>query len=374
MEHLRGQLDGMGCGVLVHGEDGRVVDANPAASRMTRLTRAQLVGDAPPDPGWCAVEESGIDGLNHPLPLTGLGRRLPRAFVLQVTSEDDATPTWIRGGSAPLPGAGARRRALSTLVDVSEERGRAEAARAQAGLRLERLQALRNAALAMNASHDLRLTLNVIAQLVMVHFGVSAAAIALLEDDDMLSYAAGAGFRRSGITRTRLALGEGYLGRSGLELRRVGVPDLRTTADFRRHKLLEGEDFVAYVAVPLVTRSHLVGVLELFNRGPLDEEPEWQEFVETLAEHAASAIDSARLRERLRSAGRGRPARGHGRMTQMQEAILRLLARGLSSRDIASRVFLSENTVKFHLRHIYRALDVHSRAEAVAEAASRGWL
>ncbi len=51
--------------------------------------------------------------------------------------------------------------------------------------------------------------------------------------------------------------------------------------------------------------------------------------------------------------------------------IVELLAEGLMNRQIASRLFISEATVKTHLIHIYGKLDVESRAAAVAVAAER---
>lgn len=52
--------------------------------------------------------------------------------------------------------------------------------------------------------------------------------------------------------------------------------------------------------------------------------------------------------------------------------MLRLLARGLSNAEIASRLHLSEHTVHRHVANIYNALDLSSRAAAAAYAVTRG--
>ncbi|MET7762458.1 response regulator transcription factor [Streptomyces sp. NPDC005336] len=58
--------------------------------------------------------------------------------------------------------------------------------------------------------------------------------------------------------------------------------------------------------------------------------------------------------------------------TERELKVLELLARGLSNRDIGSRLYISETTVKFHVRNIMRKLDAASRAEAVYEASKLG--
>lgn len=55
-------------------------------------------------------------------------------------------------------------------------------------------------------------------------------------------------------------------------------------------------------------------------------------------------------------------------LSEREEEILRLLASGLSNKDIAGRVFVSENTVKFHLKNIYSKLGVNSRLQATGAA------
>ena len=48
------------------------------------------------------------------------------------------------------------------------------------------------------------------------------------------------------------------------------------------------------------------------------------------------------------------------------------LANGVSNREMAGRIFVSENTVKFHLKNIYSKLAVSSRLQAVAAARQMG--
>ncbi|MGF4044706.1 helix-turn-helix transcriptional regulator [Paenarthrobacter nitroguajacolicus] len=52
--------------------------------------------------------------------------------------------------------------------------------------------------------------------------------------------------------------------------------------------------------------------------------------------------------------------------------VLQLLAAGQRNRSIAADLGISENTVKFHLRNLFRKLDVRSRTEAIALAHSAG--
>jgi DNA-binding NarL/FixJ family response regulator len=55
-------------------------------------------------------------------------------------------------------------------------------------------------------------------------------------------------------------------------------------------------------------------------------------------------------------------------LTDSQLRVLQALVRGLSNKEIARELWLSEQTVKFHLSNIYRVLDVASRAEAIRYA------
>jgi two-component system NarL family response regulator len=56
------------------------------------------------------------------------------------------------------------------------------------------------------------------------------------------------------------------------------------------------------------------------------------------------------------------------RLTEREMEVLRLVAQALNNRDIAARLFISENTVKNHIRNILEKLHLHSRMEAVRYA------
>jgi two-component system, NarL family, response regulator len=59
-------------------------------------------------------------------------------------------------------------------------------------------------------------------------------------------------------------------------------------------------------------------------------------------------------------------------LTEKELTILRFVASGLSNKEIARQLVISEGTVKFHTNAIYSKLDVTSRTEAIGAAAKRG--
>ncbi|HSV39473.1 MAG TPA: response regulator transcription factor [Nocardioidaceae bacterium] len=56
------------------------------------------------------------------------------------------------------------------------------------------------------------------------------------------------------------------------------------------------------------------------------------------------------------------------RLTDRELEVLRYVAQGLNNREIAKQLFISENTVKNHVRNILEKLQLHSRMEAVMYA------
>jgi DNA-binding NarL/FixJ family response regulator len=68
------------------------------------------------------------------------------------------------------------------------------------------------------------------------------------------------------------------------------------------------------------------------------------------------------------------PAGESGHLTPREREVLRLIADGLPSKQIARELSISERTVKFHAASINRKLGAENRAQAVAVAAQRGLL
>jgi DNA-binding CsgD family transcriptional regulator len=65
---------------------------------------------------------------------------------------------------------------------------------------------------------------------------------------------------------------------------------------------------------------------------------------------------------------------GNPELSERELEILKLLATGLSNKEIAAQLFLSPNTVKVHLRNIFGKLGVQSRTEATLIAIQRGYV
>ena len=80
----------------------------------------------------------------------------------------------------------------------------------------------------------------------------------------------------------------------------------------------------------------------------------------------------APLRRRLAAGGRAEEA--EPALTEREREVVELVARGLTNREIGGRIFVSESTVKFHVRNVMRKLGVRHRAEVAYAAGKRGLL
>jgi ATP/maltotriose-dependent transcriptional regulator MalT len=98
----------------------------------------------------------------------------------------------------------------------------------------------------------------------------------------------------------------------------------------------------------------------------------WSKAVEVYGA-AGAERDSARVRSRLRAVGvrvcdwrrTNRPSDGWNSLTEKEGAVVDLVAEGLTNRQVGSRMYLSHHTVAFHLRQVFRKLDINSRGELI---------
>ena len=241
--------------------------------------------------------------------------------------------------------------------------------------RLERLTALRSVGLAITGSPDLRLTLRVILDQVTAGLGVDAADVLLLDEaDGTLGLAASTGFQSTSIPDYRLPVDESLPGRAVLGRRIETVTALGAFTQFRRRSLFAREGFKAYGAIPLIAHGKLAGVLEVFHRTQLQPDQEWLEFLDALGSEAAIAIDNAAMHARLQSTAQAPPKAPLPEMSRLEKQILALLVEGDSNRDIAEKVHLSQNTVKFHVRQLLQKLEADNRTELARKATREGWL
>jgi len=61
-------------------------------------------------------------------------------------------------------------------------------------------------------------------------------------------------------------------------------------------------------------------------------------------------------------------------LSNREQEILMLLAQGLRDRDIASKLYISERTVKFHINNLITKLNANTRVQALHEAIRQGWV
>ena len=145
----------------------------------------------------------------------------------------------------------------------------------------------------------------------------------------------------------------------------------------------------SYMCVPLRVRGMILGALVLFSAGSRRSYgSEDLALAEGLAHCVALALDDLRgrlsevevVRELIKvareepllvpySSGQRPPE-----LTSRQSEILRLLAAGRTTREIARELYLSEATVRNHVRAILLALGAHSQLEALARACEMGML
>jgi len=176
-------------------------------------------------------------------------------------------------------------------------------------------------------------------------------------------------------------LGEAADGAEALAVARAVQPDV-VLMDLRMPgmdgvtaiRALREQGFTARVLV-LTTYDTDSDVLPAIKAGAtgylLKDTPREELFRAVSAAHRGESVLSPAVAGRLMGELRA-PAREE--LSQRELEVLGLIAQGCSNRETATRLFISEATVKTHLLHAYAKLGVRDRAAAVAAAYARGLL
>lgn len=120
------------------------------------------------------------------------------------------------------------------------------------------------------------------------------------------------------------------------------------------------------------SQGHVVGALDAGAGGYVLKGSPLADIVTAVERvHAGGTHLDPRVAGHVVSSLRGGPG---GALSARQSEVLKLIAEGLSTAQMAERTGLSERTVKFHVNGIFNKLGADNRAQAVAVAAQRGWL
>ncbi len=279
--------------ICTHDLDGNILSANPASARMLGYDLTDILKMKLND---FLVLEAGNKYADYIGAIKKDGKSEGLLFVQMRTGE---RRIWEYQNSLRTEGVAAP--IVRIMANDITERKQAEE---KIALQIQRLSTLRAIDASIAGSFDIRVTLDVFLQHVTSQLGVDAAIILLLKPGvRTLAYAAGRGFRGSGITQLHLQLGEDYAGTVALERRLISIPDLAAAEPpFSKASLTANEGFVSYYGVPLIAKGQVIGVLEIFHRSRLEPDPDWLDFLNTLAGQAAIAIDSAQSFENLQKA------------------------------------------------------------------------
>jgi PAS domain S-box-containing protein/putative nucleotidyltransferase with HDIG domain len=205
-------------------------------------------------------------------------------------------------GKVQFDSAGKPAYFIGTVQDVSERK----LAEIQIHQQIQRLIALSKIDQAIISTGNLDIMLETVLPQVITQLQVDAADLLLQHpNSEMLDYVAGQGFRTQAAQTAQVPVGKSAAGRVVKERRLIKIENLQEQSDGSRlSERLDGEGFVSYFGVPLITNGKVKGVLEVFHRTSLYPYAEWVDFLHTLAGQVAVAVENASLFANLEKSNR----------------------------------------------------------------------
>jgi PAS domain S-box-containing protein len=200
---------------------------------------------------------------------------------------------WVEAVGTNLIGEPSVRGIVINYHDITE-RVQAEE---QIQRQLKRLNGLRVIDIAIGSSLDLHVTLDVVLQQIISLLDVDACTVLLVNSElNTIECIASRGFHSDAPPYHDLDLGKGYARRAVDKRKVVHISEVMGTGSSLAAALhFANESFVDYFSAPLIVKGEVKGVLEIYHRSSVQMDPEWMDFLETLAGQAAIAVDNAQL-------------------------------------------------------------------------------
>lgn len=257
----------------------------------------------------------GQQGLLHGAARSAIQSREPLERALVLPEQDAgqkyllALPLIAQGQTLGVvligrerPFSDSDRNTLLPVVDIAASALHRSALHEDTRRQLRRLEALHTIERAIATILNLDTLLKIVLKNVVELLDVDAADILLYETPALgLTFAGGHGFKAYSHNPGSLREVSGLAREVVRENRMIYVPDLsrQQSGSPALEQWLQEERFVSYLGIPLQARGQVVGVLELFHRERLQPDMEWRNFLGTLANQTAVAIDKTTLLEDL---------------------------------------------------------------------------
>ena len=321
--------------ILTKQESQELVDVNDSFLNMTGYTRDELIGRKMSEINyWIKKNEREYfyDNLNN--------KGATKNFEFSFFKKNGETGFGLL--SADIIEISGEKHLLSTINDISDRK----TAEAKVQRQLKQLRALREIDNLITGSVDLRLTLNTIAKNAHNGLGIDAVDFLLFNpNNQMLEHYISYGNISEKLSHKSIRLGNSLAGKAALERKFVKSSDSQSRNDPLVNQL-DNEGISSYYAIPLITKGQIKGVMELYSHSSIVENSEWTEFMKTLADQAAIAIDNISLFEKLE--------RSNFDLTIAYDATLEGWAKALELRDTETKghsVSVTDMTVRL-ARHI----------------------
>ena len=186
---------------------------------------------------------------------------------------------------------------ITSLLGVARDITERKKAEHRIADQLKHLKALHTVDTAIASNFDLRVTIETLLEQLTSQLRVDVASICLFDKYMLtLEHMASIGFYSPPAHGSTSKIAKSLAESAITERRAIHIPDLsQAELDPVNAYRYRSEKFVSYYVVPLISKGHIQGVMEIFQRTPLQATPEWQDFADNMAGQAAIAIDNSRL-------------------------------------------------------------------------------